>query len=114
MRTSIIPFFIAVILCFSCTKDIGYIPFCDKNPSSYATVIKPILITKCSGDYCHHEGSSIGDITTFVGLKEKINEGKFQTQVFDSKLMPPSFAPQLTEDELKKIRCWLDEGAPEN
>jgi uncharacterized membrane protein len=114
MRRSIIPFVIAVILCFGCTKDIGYLPFCDKNPSTYNAVIKPIIDQKCSGPYCHHDGSYFGDLTSFVGLKEKIDKGTFKTMVYDNKIMPPSSFDQLTEDEYKKIKCWLDDGAPQN
>ncbi len=114
MRTSIIPFVIAVVFCLSCTKDIGYIPFCDKTPSNYNTVLKPVILQKCSQGYCHHDGAFMGDFTTYAGLKEKIDKGTFKLQVFDNKVMPPSFSEQLTDDELKKIKCWLDDGAPEN
>jgi hypothetical protein len=114
MAKSTILYIYFVLLCIGCTKDIGYIPYCDKNPTTYNTFIKSVILSKCSQGYCHQNGAFMGDFTTYSGLKEKIDKGTFRLLVYENKVMPPSISEQLTEDELNKIKCWLDDGAPEN
>ncbi len=80
---------------------------------SYATDIKPIIDSKCVT--CHFSGGSgTGDFTDFNVLKAKVDGGIFKTRVYTLKDMPQSGSPQLTEDELGKIKCWMDQGAMNN
>lgn len=81
----------------------------------YATDIKPFIDSKCV--ICHSSTPSYmngGDFTDFNHLKEVINDGTFKDRVFNKKDMAPTGYEQLTEAELGKLRCWIDQGAPNN
>ena len=114
MHKKVCLIFSILIITIGCTRDIGYLPFCDANPSRFNTNIKPIILTKCATIGCHTNGFALGDFNTYSEIKSKIDKGSFQNFVFTVKIMPPASSEQLTEDEYKKIKCWLDDGAPEN
>lgn len=78
----------------------------------YVIDIKPIIDAKCVT--CHTTGAIQGDFTDFNILKTKIDAGSFKNRVFIQKDMPQAGSPQLTEEELGKLKCWLDQGAPNN
>jgi len=83
--------------------------------------IKPIIVTYCSDpDHgsCHAAGTlSRPDFSTYDGVKEEVDNGQFEHQVFVTKEMPdpdtdgPKF---IHPDDLQALRCWLDDGAPNN
>lgn len=78
----------------------------------YQTDIKPIIDAKCVS--CHTTGASQGDFTTYGVVKAKVDNGTFKNRVFTLKDMPPGGSTQLTEEELGKLKCWVDQGAPNN
>jgi hypothetical protein len=79
----------------------------------YATDIKPIIDSKCV--VCHNSaGSGTGDFTDFNVLKSKVESGIFKTRVFTLKDMPEASSTPLTEVELEKLRCWVEQGALNN
>ena len=81
----------------------------------YETDIKPFMDAKCS--VCHNSTPtymSAADFTNFNILKEKIDNGSFKNRVFNIKDMAPTGYDQLTAEELGKLRCWLDQGSPNN
>lgn len=81
----------------------------------YATDIKPFIDSKCV--VCHSNVPTYmnaGDFTDFNLLKGLINDGTFKDRVFNKKDMAPPGSEQLTEAELGKLRCWIDQGAPNN
>lgn len=81
------------------------------TPVSYSTDIDTIISVKCGG--CHGTGSSSGDLTDYAVLKTKIESGVFKTRVFITKDMPQG-GPALPEDELSKLKCWMEQGALNN
>lgn len=81
----------------------------------YATDIKPFIDSKCV--VCHSNVPTYMNADNFMDfnvLKEKINDGTLKDRVFNKKDMAPPGAEQLTEAELGKLRCWIDQGAPNN
>ena len=81
----------------------------------YAVDIKPIISSKCSIPGCHEPtGSGTGDFTTYAGVKAKVDDGTINNRVFLVKDMPQSGFPPLTEDEKSKLKCWMQQGAPDN
>ena len=90
---------------------------CVPGEYSFATNVKPIIETKCAtSSGCHATGSFTGDFTNFQELKEKVTNGKFKNSVLDHKapVMPPMGSAELTEAELKILKCWHNNGAPNN
>ena len=78
----------------------------------YIADIKPIIDSKCVT--CHTTGASQGDFTSYAVVKAKVDNGSFKNRVFTIKDMPPGGNPQLSEPELAKLKCWMDQGAPDN
>ena len=97
---------------------------------SYQNDIVPILTTYCYGNgypndntqqLCHVSNTnqgSLGDFTTYQGLKEKVDNGTIQSRVFNSNGgMPPSFSQSLihlSDSDLQKFELWVAQGANEN
>ena len=80
---------------------------------SYAADIDTIIVEKCV--ICHTSGGSgTGDFTDFNVLKSKIDGGSFKTRVFTLKDMPPGGSTPLTEAEISKLKCWIEQGALNN
>lgn len=85
---------------------------CSKISSGYASSVKPVIDANCLSSGCHNPGSANGDFTTYTGLKAKADNGSLDNRVIQQKNMPPSGS--LSMDNLKKIKCWLNAGAPNN
>lgn len=80
---------------------------------SYAADIDTIIVEKCES--CHAAGGTgTGDFTNFAELKAKVDGGSFKTRVFTLKDMPQSGSTPLTEAEMGKLKCWIEQGAPHN
>lgn len=83
------------------------------TPVSYAADIDTIIVEKCV--ICHTAGGSgTGDFTNFSELKAKVDGGSFKTRVFILKDMPQAGYTQLTEAEIAKLKCWVEQGALNN
>jgi hypothetical protein len=85
---------------------------CNEIDAAYNADIKPIVQGNCNTAGCHGAGSSNGDYTTYAGLKAAADNGSLDEQVNIEKKMPPT--GKLPLDSRKKIRCWIDAGAPNN
>lgn len=108
-----------VLLTSFCTKDKGTVKVTEpvaavKCEPTYNNGIKPLVLLKCATTGCHVKNFPFGDFTGYGELKTRINSGKVTVLVFDQKLMPPANAAKLTDVELEKLKCWIDNGAPEN
>lgn len=77
---------------------------CDGSTRTYQDDIKTIIDANCVS--CHNE---YGD---YVGVKNSVDNGSFEREVITNQTMPRG--GDLTPSELTKIRCWLEQGAPEN
>ena len=97
----------------SCTKDQtanSVIIDCTQVSAKFSTDIAPILnSTKCSTSGCH---PGAGTISTHSQIMNHVSAGHFDNYVINrsGKPMPPSGSPQLTADELNKIKCWKQNG----
>jgi len=107
---------------FSCRNDKGLLPEtatitslseCDTS-GFYTDDITHIMSSKCSTPGCHVAGFSSGDLTTYVGVKAKVDNGSMQRRTLNNKDMPPAGNPALTDLELKRLDCWMKKGAPNN
>lgn len=85
---------------------------CSKINSKYSADIVPIINANCLSSGCHDAASAGRDYTTYNGLKAAVDNGSLESRVLDSKTMPPGRS--LSMDDLKKIKCWINSGAPNN
>jgi hypothetical protein len=87
----------------------------DESQLKYNGFIKTIINTNCASDgACHGtpQGTDAGgEYLTYDQVKDKIDAGSFKSRVFDLKDMPQGSA--LSECDLKKLKDWVDAGAPE-
>ncbi len=114
MKKVIIAFIGISIFLVSCTSD-------KEQPLSvgcsstiyFATDVKPIIDAACVG--CHFAGAAAGgDFAVYSEIKGKVDNGSFKNRVFVLKDMPSAGSTPLTEGELGKLNCWLEQGAPNN
>ena len=84
------------------------------RPVSYSGDIIPFMKQNCALAGCHVTNSITGNFNDYSEIKLRIDNGKFQSMVFDTRLMPPSNYPPLSEIELTKLRKWISSGAKQN
>ena len=84
----------------------------DCSTVTYAAVIEPMVRQSCGGSDCHGTNARYGDMMTYTKLKPYINDGSFRKEVLDNQTMPEG--ANMTSQELGQIKCWLDNGAPNN
>ncbi|MBX2904720.1 MAG: hypothetical protein KF744_01690 [Taibaiella sp.] len=86
----------------------------ESNTCKYAADIKPIVIKSCAHTGCHGAGSAIADITQYSELKKRAKNGVLQKNVLELGIMPPTGHDPLTTQEKDKLKCWLDNDAPQD
>ena len=109
----IITFLSAVVLIIACKKEEEPQPTTPCKPT-YTADIKTIIDAKCALSGCHDGSVPLPNFNKYPELKARVDNGKVKSFVFDLKIMPPSTATQLTDEEKELLQCWLDNGAPEN
>ena len=100
----------------SCLKD-KTVPVGDCGTViSYSEEIRPIIESSCKtggGAGCHDAW-----IDDYSQVKSQLNSGNWQNEVFIEKtmpVMPNDFGPDsLTAEELTLMKCWIDQGYPDN
>ena len=78
---------------------------------TYSGTISQIISGNCTNTGCHGASSSNGDFTTYAGLKTVADNGSLHTRVVSKKDMPPG---GLSSENIQKINCWIENGAPNN
>ena len=85
---------------------------CDTTRFTYKLDIKPIIDGNCIG--CHKTRKT--QIGTYSDLKIQVDNGNLWTDINrpkdDQKRMPPN--SNLSNCDKKKIKKWIDAGAPDN
>lgn len=97
----------AIVVIVSCKKSD---PVCDGSQPTYESVVQSIIDNSCLS--CHGNGSS-RNFTTYQRLKPFLDNGRFKKLVLEDQTMPKGPA-KLSQDELNKIQCWVNNGYPEN
>ena len=101
---------VVLLVIISCRKKIT--PLCDGSNLTYDNGIKSIIDANCMGSGCHSSGSSNGDFTTYQGMVQVLNNGKFRDQVLEKQRMPKG-SKKLSQDDINKIQCWAEINYPE-
>jgi len=110
---------LSFVVVFSCSKDDeepdpGLVaPICDGSNLTYNSGISTIINSNCTASNCHGSGSPQGAFTTYAGMQGVISSGAFNTRVLVNQDMPRGSAI-LTADQLNKLKCWVNNGFPEN
>ena len=89
---------------------------CDENSFTYSGTIKVLIANKCQG--CHSGGLPQGgiDLSTYNGVKAKIDDGRLWGAInHQAGFSPmPKNGTKLSECEINQFRKWIDAGAPNN
>lgn len=83
------------------------IPVNDCATETFAAKVKPIIDANCV--QCHGTGGNSPNLTTYSSISA--NAAKVKSEV-ESRRMPQGFS--LSNDDIKSIVCWVNEGAKNN
>jgi hypothetical protein len=81
-----------------------------KTGISFSNNIKEIITTNCAVTGCHN-GAQPPNFSEDESIFQNASRIKSRT---GSGTMPPAGRPDLTEDEIEAIACWVDDGALDN
>lgn len=93
-----------------CQKVLGIVVAHGNTGTSYANTIKPILDANCNLSGCHDASSGARNWTTYANVSANAANIKTRT---GNKTMPIG-DKKLTQEQIDKIACWVDDGAPNN
>ena len=105
-------FFVSILCVWSCTKDStssSTAADCTNVSAKFAADIQPIFRAKCGNSGCHPSKN----MENYLSLKVFVDNGQIKQYIGD-RLSPPSgmtSAGSCTEEESKKVACWLQNGA---
>jgi uncharacterized membrane protein len=107
-------FFCSIIVIFlltSCENNVEEVTKIDKtscDPAiSFSNNVKPIIDNNCIE--CHYPGNQFPDLTNYNSISN--NATSIKTAVVN-RIMP--LGGTLTNAEIELIRCWIDNGKPNN
>ncbi|HET6993138.1 MAG TPA: cytochrome c [Bacteroidia bacterium] len=107
-----------IILPYACKTQKKATLDCTTVEATYSKDIHPLVMANCMP--CHKPGSKHGDFTTYEGISAVVKSGDLEIHALKKMDMPPSDVPAgnkpgpLSEEDRKKIRCWLNNGALNN
>ena len=78
---------------------------------SFSEDVAPIFMTSCNTSGCHRDGFSAGDFTNFDGIESKVSGGTLKSRLVD-RSMPTNKV--LSDSDLQKLLCWINQGAENN
>lgn len=86
---------------------------CDTTNVTWSGTIQPIIQGNCAIPGCHVAGGTgPGDFTSYLGVKEKVDNGTLRQEVVVDGTMPPDY--DLRPCEVQQIDAWIQAGALEN
>lgn len=112
-------FLLAIIVAVSsCKKEETPVEYdCTGLTPTYTADIKPILDASCASAGCHSSVNPSEDIdlSTYASTKEHGNEDHFlgSIQHLSGYEPMPNGQPKLSDEIIKKISCWVQNGMPE-
>lgn len=78
--------------------------------------VRDVITASCGYSGCHNGINQDENYNNFAGLESYLDNGSFSSRVFVTRDMPPSNATgptSLTEEELKLLQCWEQNGFSE-
>lgn len=100
----------------ACSKDKldGEALVCEE-PVKYED-IRDIISNSCGYSDCHNGIDRGENYNNFAGLESYLTSGNFTSRVLIARDMPPSYATgatSLTDEEIKLLQCWEQNGFSE-
>ena len=96
--------FAASLILIACKKkETKITPVCDGSSPTYESFVAGLIASKCAS--CH-------DYSTYTKLSVVLNNGKFRSEVLEQQTMPQG--NNLSESDLNKLQCWVENNYPEN
>ncbi len=96
----------------SCTKDKVAEPEACSEVKPFNGELKSLIRNKCNLSGCHDGSIGVGNYNTYAGILDVLENGAFISQVVVQKAMPKTGS--LTEQEFEDLKCWSENGFPEN
>jgi uncharacterized membrane protein len=117
MRIRVLGVLLTIWSIFSCTADKAELLSdsgfnCSLTPASYSRDIQVIIQNKCATAGCHNRTSASGGVILETYNQVQASAARIRVRVVEQKTMPTNGA--LPAIEIEKIRCWIDNGAPNN
>lgn len=84
---------------------------CNTVTAKYAADVQPIIASKCATGGCHDAGAS-GGVILQTHSQVSAKKDRVYARAVVEKSMPSSGA--LSPAEIAKLKCWIDNGAPNN
>lgn len=111
-------YILSIVLLSACSKSNGTSKSFSSSDCtssiSYKTDIQPIMNSYCTS--CHQPGNAKGgyELTTYSGVTSNTNK-VLASMLHNSGSEPmPDNGDQLPDDLLKKMYCWVNQGAKNN
>jgi hypothetical protein len=107
----------AVLVLASCKKDETVVYDCNGVTSTYTANVKTIMDNSCATAGCHDAISRADgfDLSSYNGVKAGAANSNFMGSMeHKSGVIPmPQGAAKLSDENLKTIACWIENGMPE-
>jgi uncharacterized membrane protein len=84
---------------------------CENVEASFTADIKSIIDTNCAISACHAGNTGQVNLTTYQNVSARAQT--IRNRVV-SKTMPPPGRPALSDEQIKQIACWVEQGAQDN
>lgn len=103
--------------CFACKKTTVTTVDCTGVTPTYTADIKTIINTNCATSGCHSASAKANglDLSTYLLVKSESSNNRFLGSInHDSGYNGmPQGAAKLSDANIKKITCWIQNGTPE-
>jgi uncharacterized membrane protein len=109
-----------VILCMlnACRHDVD---LSGAPAVSFQSDVQSIIVSNCSESGCHSASGGKFPLISYADVRDNVTPGDARaSKLYKSitgkgeKLMPPSPQPMLTNDEIRLIYLWIEQGANNN
>ncbi len=94
----------------ACKKDSNIT--CDGSTPTWDGEMATFISASCNSSGCHNAGAGIGDFTSYAGIQPYLSNGTFEKEVMTKRTMPEGST--LSDADLTKVQCWIDNGYAEN
>ncbi len=103
---------LVALLFIACTRDtVEPADPCD-HVMTYDNGIREIVRNTCNFSGCHDGSSGVGNYNTYQGMERVLQNNAFRQEVVIAKTMPKSGT--LTPEQFEALKCWSENGYPEN
>lgn len=113
----LISFVLIITFSYQCSKENPATYDCSGITPTYTLDVKPILDANCAISGCHNASSKKDgkDYSTYSATKSRATDKAFMgsMQHLSGYANMPEKAAKLSDDKLKTISCWIENGMPE-